>query len=536
VKILVADKIADRALEVLRSDREWDVVYAPEKLAAGQSAAEVIQKEIGDAEALIVRSETEVTAKLLDLAPRLRVIGRAGVGVDNVDVDAATKRGILVMNTPGGNATSVAEHTMALLLALARRIPQADGSLKKGLWEKKNLTGIELRSKTLGLIGLGSIGGEVARLAQAFQMPVMAYDPYVSSRLAQERDVRLVTLEALLKSSDFISLHSTATPETRHLINARTLALAKPGVRIVNCARGELINEEDLLQALESGRVAGAGLDVFEEEPPRDSRLAAHPNVIATPHIAGSTEEAQEIVGIRVAEQVRDYLLEGVPRNAVNMPTVSAEEYKKLEPYLHLGERLGAFLAQIAGGRLEEVRISYDGGMAELNTHLVKNAVLVGVLSRVLSEEANLVNAGALAQARGVEVIELRSARRAAFSNSLGIALRTETDSASILGMVGLPGARRGDRILGINDIDIEAPLRGVILFIRNQDVPGVIGRVGTILGSRNLNIANFALGRDPQAREAIGLVNVDNQVSPEVLNEIRSIPAVRAARVVEID
>jgi D-3-phosphoglycerate dehydrogenase len=491
-----------------------------------------LQEEIRDADALIVRSETKVTPELLERAGKLRVIGRAGVGVDNVDLEAATKKGIVVMNTPGGNAASVAEHTLALLLALARRVPQADSSLKKGQWEKKKLLGIELRSKTLGLIGLGNIGAEVARLAQAFQMRVIACDPYVSSRIAEEHDVRLVPLEELLKSSDFISLHATATAETHHLIQAQTLALAKPGVRIVNCARGELVNEADLLQALEQGQVAGAGLDVFDAEPPLDLRLAAHPNVIATPHIAASTEEAQEIVGVRIAEQVRDYLLHGVPRDAVNMPTVSAEEYKKLEPYLELGEKLGAFLAQIAGGRLEEVRISYDGGLAELNTHLVKNAVLKGVLSRVLSEPANLVNAGTLAQARGVEVLEVRSARRAAFSNSLGIALRTENDSASILGMVGLRGT---NRIQGINDIDIEAPLRGVILYIRNRDVPGVIGRVGTVLGNRNLNIANFALGRNPQASEAIGLVNVDNHVPADVLSEIRAIPAVREARVVEV-
>jgi D-3-phosphoglycerate dehydrogenase len=294
-----------------------------------------------------------------------------------------------------------------------------------------------------------------------------------------------------------------------------------------------LINEADLLAALESGQVAGAGLDVFEQEPPKDFRLVGHPNVVATPHIAGSTEEAQEIVGIRIAEQVRDYLLQGVARNAVNMPSISAEEYKKLQPYLELGEKLGSFVAQIAGGRLEEIRISYDGGLAQMNTHLVKNAVLKGILSRMLSEPANLVNASTIAQGRGIEVLELSSVRRAAYSNSLGIALRTENDSASALGMVGL---RRTLRILGINDIDIEAPLRGVILFIRNQDVPGVIGRVGTLLGDRKINIANFALGRNQQAQEALGLVNVDNHVPDAVLDEIRAIPAVRLARVVSIE
>ena len=488
--------------------------------------------EIGDADALVVRSATKVTAPLLEKAPRLRVIGRAGAGVDNVDLDAATQKGVVVMNTPGGNAVSVAEHTIALLLALARRIPQADASMKSGKWEKKNLQGMELRGKTLGLIGLGQIGSEVARLAKAFEMEIVAYDPYVSSLLAGELDVKLASLDEIMTTANFISLHATATPETRHLLNARTLALAQPGVRIVNCARGELVDEAALLAALECGLVAGAALDVFEAEPPKDLKLTSHPSVIATPHIAGSTEEAQEIVGIRIAEQIRDYLRGGMVRNAVNMPAISPEEFTKLEPYIQLGEKLGAFLAQIAGERIREVRISYDGGLAELNTHLVKNAVLKGVLGPALSTQVNLINAGALAQQRGVEVVEVRSARRAAFSNSLGVALATEGEAASALGMVGVRGALR---ILGVNDIDIEASLRGVILFIRNQDVPGVIGRVGTILGDRKINIASFALGRNPETQQAIGLVNVDNHVPDEVLNEIRAVPAVRAARVVEV-
>ncbi|HKS96184.1 MAG TPA: NAD(P)-dependent oxidoreductase, partial [Terriglobia bacterium] len=364
MKIVVADSTSESALEVLNAQPDWQVVYLPGAKAPGRA----LEGEIHDADALIVRSATKVTAGLLAGAPRLRAVGRAGVGVDNVDLEAATQRGIVVMNTPGGNAVSVAEHTLALILALARRLPHADTSLKQGKWEKKKLLGIEVRGKTLGLVGLGKVGLEVARLAQAFEMEVTAYDPFVSSLLAGEHNVKLAPLEQVLKASDFISLHASITPETRHLINARTLALTRPGVRIVNCARGELIDEKALLEALESGQVAGAGLDVFETEPPRDLALASHANVIATPHIAGSTEEAQEIVGVRIAEQVRDYLLQGVARNAVNMPSVSAEEYKKLQPYLALGEKLGAFLAQIAGERLEEVRISYDGGLAELNT------------------------------------------------------------------------------------------------------------------------------------------------------------------------
>jgi len=528
MKILIADDISDSALEVFKAQPAWTVVNLPAKPAGAGS----LNQEIADADALIVRSATKVTAELLDHASRLRVIGRAGVGIDNVDLETSTQRGVVVMNTPGGNAVSVAEHTMALILALARHLPQANASLKQGRWEKKQLLGMEVRGKITGLIGLGKVGTEVARLAQAFGMETIAYDPYVSSKIAAEQNVKLMSLEELLRAAEFISLHASLTPATQHVINAKTLQLTKSGVRIVNCARGELIDEPALLVALESGQVAGAGLDVFEKEPPRDAKLVTHPNVIATPHIAGSTEEAQELVGLRIAEQVRDFLVEGVARNAVNMPSLSPEEHKTLQPYLQLGEKLGAFLAQISGERLEEVRVSYDGGLAELNTHLVRNAVLKGILGQVLSEEVNLVSAGVLAVSRGIEVVELRSSRRADFSNSLGIALRTDRDSCSGLGMVGLRGALR---LLGINDIDIEAPLKGMILFIRNKDVPGVIGRVGTLLGDRKVNIANFALGRDQSTGEAIGLVNVDDAVPDDVLNEIRAIPAVRMARMVEV-
>jgi len=526
MKILIADSVSERAVDILREQPSWDVVFLPKKAGAD------VGEEIRDADALIVRSATKVTPALLAKAERLRVVGRAGTGVDNVDLNAATAKGVVVMNTPGGNAISVAEHTMALMLALVRRLPQADASMKQGKWEKKKLEGLELRGKTLGLIGLGQIGSNVARLARAFEMEVIAYDPYVSSLLAGELEVKLASLEEVLKAADFISLHTSSTPETRQLLNAKTLALVRPGVRIVNCARGELVNEADLLAALESGLVAGAALDVFQAEPPKESQLVIHPNVIATPHIAGSTEEAQEIVGIRIAEQVRDYLVTGVAQNAVNLPTISADEFKKLDPYIQLGEKLGAFLGQIAGERINEVRISYDGGLAELNTHLVRNAVLKGILTPALSEPVNLINAGALAKLRGIQVAELRSARRATFNNSLGIAIQTEGDSASGVGMVGVGGSLH---ILGLNDIEIEAPLRGIIMFIRNEDVPGVIGRVGTILGDRKINIATFTLGRNPQAQHAIGLVNVDDPVPVEVVEEIRAIPAVRTVRVVEV-
>lgn len=526
-KVLVSDDVSESALDVLRAEPALQVVYLPGKPGA------IVAEEIRDAAALVVRSATKVNAKLLEAAAQLRVIGRAGVGVDNVDLDAATRKGIVVMNTPGGNATSVAEVTFAFMLSLVRRLPQADSSMKAGKWEKKKFLGMELRGKTLGIVGFGRIGMEVARLAQAFQMTALAFDPYISASVAVGVNVRRVSLEELLKSSDFITLHCSATPDTIGMIDAKTLALTKPGVRIINCARGELIDEAALLAALESGQVAGAGLDVFQKEPPTGSALVGHANVIATPHFAGSTEEAQEIVGIRIAEQVRDYLLQGVARNAVNMPAISAEEYQRLEPYIQLGERLGSFLAQVSSGAPQELRLSYDGGLSELNTHLVRNAVLQGALNQVLSEpHANLINASTLAKERGIEVLEQRSARRAEFSNSLGLALKTDKETSSVLGMVGMRG---GLRVLGVNDVDVEAPLRGVMIFIRNQDVPGVIGRIGTLLGARSINIASFALGRYAETREAIGLINVDDDVPAAVLDEIRSIPAVRNARVVKV-
>jgi D-3-phosphoglycerate dehydrogenase len=525
MKIVVADSVPDNVIEILKTDPSWDVVNLPKTKGN-------VAEEIRDADALLVRSATKVTAALLENAKRLVAIGRAGVGVDNIDLDAATRKGVLVMNTPGGNAISVAEHTMTMLLAMAHPVSQADASMKAGKWEKKKFTGSELRDKTLGLIGLGTIGTEVARLAQAHKMTVVAFDPFVSKVLATEQNIRLLPLEEVLKTADFLSLHCSLTPETTHLINAKNLALTKKGVRIVNCARGELVDEAALLASLESGQVAAAGLDVFEAEPPADPRLIQHPRVIATPHIAGSTEEAQNVVGTRIAEQLRNYLATGAVKNAVNMPSVSPEEYKKLEPYIQLGEKLGTFVAQLTEKPIAEVSISYDGGLADLNTHLVKNAVLKGVLRQILAEQINLINAGNFAAARGIEVVEVRSGRRAKYTNSLGVALRVDGDSVSVLGMIGLNNALR---ILGVNNIDIDAPLTGFLLLFRNQDVPGVIGNVGTLLGKHAINIANFALGRIHNSDEAIGIVNVDHKVPPEVLTELRAIQAVRQARVIEI-
>jgi D-3-phosphoglycerate dehydrogenase len=526
MKIVIAENVSPRTTEILQAaDPSWQIVnLVGTKIPVAEA--------IVDADALLIRTVTRITAELLAGAKRLRVVGRAGAGVDNVDLEAATRQGIVVMNTPGGNAVSVAEHTFAFLGMLARHMLAANASMKRGLWEKKKLTGSELRGKTLGIVGLGRVGSAVARLAQGYQMKVIAYDPYVSPRLAAERGVRLTGFEELLASCDFLTLHCSLTDETRGMIDARALALTRPGVRVVNCARGEVLDGTALLAALESGHVAAAALDVFDPEPPGKSTLVGHTRVIATPHIAGSTAEAQEVIGVTLAEQVRDYLQAGVPRNAVNLPALLPEQQRHIAPYIELGEKLGSFLAQIAGERIEQVRISYDGALAEFNTYLVRNAVLAGLLRRSLSERVNLINAGALAAERRIEVVEVRSLRRAAFSHTLGVALRTDAGSASVLGMAGLQG---GQWLLGIDDIDIEAPLRGTILFMRNQDVPGVIGKLGTLLGSHGINIANFALGRRPELAEAIGLVNLDQPVPPAVLAELRAIPAIRFATAVHV-
>ena len=528
MKIVVTEKISEKGLEVLR-ETGWEVDYLPD-------SGHALELEIIQADGLIIRSASRVTQELLKESKKLQAIGRAGVGVDNIDVEAATRRGILVMNTPGGNAVSVAEHTMALLMTLARDIPRANSLLKQGKWAKKSLTGVELRGKVLGLVGLGRVGLEVARRGKSFGMEILAYDPYVSPRIAKDQEVSLGKLDEVFAESDFLSLHAALTPETKHMINSANLAKMKTGIRLVNCARGELVDEAALLNAIESGQVAAAGLDVFETEPPVPdspaSKLMKHPHVVATPHIAGSTEEAQEIVGLHIAQQLRDYLRDGIVRNAVNLPSVTAEEFKKLEPYIELGEKLGAFLAQISGGRMNRVSISYDGGLAQVNTHTVRNAVLKGVLNVALADKANLVNAGTLAEERGLEVEELRSRRRINFSNSLGVALQAEGVSPSILGMVGMNG---GLRILGINDIDIEVPLKGKILFIKNKDVPGVIGRIGTILGAAKITIANFALGRGQDADGALGVVNVDHDVPEKVLLEIGDVPAVSEVRLIRV-
>jgi D-3-phosphoglycerate dehydrogenase len=533
MKVIVADKISERGVELLKQ-AGWSVVL---------TTKETLEAEIVDAEALIVRSATRVTAELLDKAGKLRVVGRAGVGVDNIDLPEATTRGVLVMSTPGGNAVSVAEHTFALLLALARQVPQLDKAIHEGRWEKSSAAGTEVRGKTLGLIGLGRVGSEVAVRAEAFDMRVLAYDPFISEAAAREVSVELVPLEKLLAESDFVSLHTALSPATEKLINAVTIEKMKKGARLVNAARGELVDEAALAEALKRGKLAGAALDVFAEEPPKNSPLVALTNVIATPHVAGSTAEAQEEVGTQIAVQVRDYLAEGVIRNAVNLPALSVDQYRRVRPYLKLAERLGSLVSQAAASRPARIRIRYAGEVAEVGTHLLRSAVLAGVLNEVLDEKVNVVNAPSVAAARGLTVEEETRRREHGFPNTLEVAVLPEfTASQALLPKGGGAAAFSAEgtvlhdgspRVLQMDGIALEAQLEGTILYLRNRDEPGVIGQVGMTLGKLGVNIATFALGRREATRgaEAVSLVRLDGEVSASILRPIREIAAITEAK-----
>ncbi|HEX4004195.1 MAG TPA: phosphoglycerate dehydrogenase [Candidatus Acidoferrales bacterium] len=525
MKIIVADKISERGIALLR-DAGWDVATP---------TAAALPSEIADADALVVRSATKVTAALLEKAARLRVIGRAGVGVDNVDVEAATRRGVLVMNTPGGNSVSVAEHTLALMLGLARAVPQANASIHSGKWEKSAFSGTELRGKTMGLVGLGRVGTEVARRARALEMKVLAYDPFVTPAAAAAVEVELVPLDELLGRADVISLHTSLSAQTDKLIDAGAIAKMKKGVRIVNCARGELIDEAALAEALKSGHVAGAGLDTFAQEPPKSSPLVGLNNVIATPHIAGSTAEAQEEVGTAIAQQIRDFLAEGSIRNAVNMPALSPDQYRRLRPYLELGERLGSFVAQAAPSRsFRRVRVQYSGEPAEIGSHVICRSVLVGALNAVTDDKVNLVNVSDEAAARGIVVQETTRPRERGYPNTVEVSVSDGGQEFSLEGAVAQDGS---PRILALDGIALESPLEGTLLLSRNVDVPGVIGRIGTALGNLGINISTFALGRRAPAggAEALALVGLDGNVSASVVQEILGLPSVTAARLVRL-
>ncbi len=525
--VLVAEPMAAAGIELFQAQAGWQVTVSNPKEYA---------KHLADADALVVRSAVQVTAEVLAQAPKLRVIGRAGVGVDNVDLTAATAAGVLVMNTPGGNAVSVAEHTLALMLSMARHIPQATVSTKAGKWEKKKFLGSELRGKTVGIIGLGSVGREVVTRARAFAMKIIGYDPFVTSQIAADLGVTLVGLQALYQQSDYITLHVGLTPDTENLLSAEAFAAMRPGVRIVNCARGELIDDAALQAAIESGKVAGAALDVFTEEPTNATYpLFGLEPVLATPHIAGSTEEAQEIVGVRIAEQMVEYLKNGVAINAVNMPALSPEQYRTMGPYIEVAEKLGTFAAYLAAGNFRSVRLTYFGRLAGGNTSLLRNAGLAGVLRRSSANRANVINAMQIASERGWNVTETNDTRA---GRQEAIRLELETDAGTTI----VEGAYLSNkaRLLYLDGIYCEAPLAGHLICMKNNDVPGVIGHVGNVLGRNQINIANFSLGRREesgrlgQAGEAIAVVSTDAQVPDRVLRELMENPAVLLARSVE--
>ncbi|MBZ5492749.1 MAG: phosphoglycerate dehydrogenase [Acidobacteriia bacterium] len=528
MKIVVAEKVAANAVQLLKDEADWSVL-THDQLPNGLEAA------LKDADALIVRSAVDVNAQVIRSAPKLRVIGRAGVGVDNIDLEAATKAGIAVMNTPGANAVAVAEHTIALMLALARHLCRADSTTRAGKWEKKSLQGTELRGKTLGIVGLGRIGIEVARRAQAFDMKVIAHDPFVSASVAREQGIALAELDQVYAQADYLTLHVGLTPQTGGMINEKSLARMKKGVRIINCARGELLDEAAVAAALASKQIGGIALDVFTEEPPKNSPLLALENVMATPHIAGSTNEAQDAVGLQIASQVREYLKRGVIQNAVNMPSIDHQQYTQMQPYIALAEKLGAFLANIvpAAGSIEEISIRYTGRIAEWNTELIRNAAIQGVLNHRGAERANVVNAAAIAHERGIQVHEGKKPEVASGTVTGVIALTLKTTQAErqVRG-----GVLRGNslRLLGVDEIDIEMPLGGNLIFFRNLDVPGVVGKIGTLLGRHNVNIGNFALGR--RGAEAIAVVEVDSAAPEDVLEELRQLPELQEVRGVRIE
>jgi D-3-phosphoglycerate dehydrogenase len=526
MKIVLAEKVSPATLAVFAAESGWEVL-THDQLPEGLPAA------LADADALVVRSAVQVDDALMGYAPKLRVIGRAGVGVDNIDAEAATRRGIVVMNTPGANAVAVAELTICLMLALARKLPAANSTMHAGKWEKKSLQGAELRGKTLGILGLGRIGLEVARRARGFGMEIIGCDPFVSPAVARENAVKIVTMEELLAASDYLTLHAGLTPQMVGIVNAKALAAMKKGVRIINCARGELIDDAALVEALKSGQVAGAALDVFAQEPLKDSPYAALENVILTPHIAGSTGEAQEAVGTQIARQVRDYLKLGVVQNAVNLPSLSHEEYVVLAPYVNLAGRLGSFMAQAGLGGIEAIQLVYGGSLAEGKTDLVRNAAIAGLLEG--SENVNHINAMRVAASRGIRIHEEKQAEnhRGGAASLLTIELHAGKESSRATGTV-IHGEQ--PRLLEFDGIDIETPLEGNLLVCRNLDVPGVIGKIGTTLGMHGVNIANFALGRERAGEKpvkALAVVQVDAPVSHETLEALGTIEALLEARLV---
>ncbi len=528
-RILVCDKISDEGVKLLAMEPDIEV-----DVKTGLKEDELVSI-VGKYDAMIVRSATKVTRKIIEAGERLKVIGRAGTGVDNIDVEAATEKGIVVMNTPGANTIAAAEHAIAMLMSLARKIPQANASMKQGKWEKKKFMGVEVRNKVLGIIGIGRIGSYVAKMAHGLNMEVIAYDPYISEEAANSIGVRLVSLDELLETADFVSIHSPLTSETKHLLNRERLLKMKKGAYLINCARGGIVKEDDLYEVLVSGHLAGAALDVFEQEPvDPENPLLKLDNVICTPHIGASTREAQEVVAIAIAQQIIDFLKKGVIKHAVNVPSIKPELIPRAEPYLNLATKLGLMVSQIFEGRMEEVEVEYSGEVLEEGIyHALTSAAVVGILKPILGNGVNMVNAMYIAKQRGIKVSEKRSASTEGYVSLIRIILKGEGKQASVAGTLIKKDA---PRIVMVNQFPVEAEPSGYILYLTNYDRPGVIGRIGTILGNAGVNIAGMRLGRFKPGELAVALLNVDDPVPDDVLEEIRKLPNIVDVKMLCLD
>ncbi len=528
-KVLVADPVSQSGVDELAAGGTLEVV-----VNTGLPEAELI-KIIPEFSALVVRSQTKVTAAVLEAAKNLKVVGRAGVGVDNVDIPAATKAGVIVMNTPGGNTISTAELAFSLIVSLARSIPQADASVKAGRWDRKKYEGVELYNKTLGILGMGRIGSEVASRAIAFGMRVIAYDPYLSKAKAESLHVEVVeNIDDLLPRVDFLTMHMPLTAETKHMIDARRLELCKKGVRIVNCARGGLIDEAALKVGLESGQVAAAALDVYEvEPPPAGFALRDLKNIVFTPHLGASTTEAQENVGIEIAQAIRAALIDGEIRNAVNMPSIDAKTFAVVKPYLTLGDKLGRFAAQLAPKRNDRIVITYGGKAVEVPTESVTRAVLTGFLQNAGGDEVNSVNVRSMAETLGLQIEEVKSSEQTDFNEWLHVAVFSDDAKVSIGGTFF--GAKNNARIVRVNGQPVEVTPSGVVLLLENKDRPGIVGHLGTLLGEQNVNIASMSLSRDAAGGRALTLLNVDSAPDRATLDRLLAEADIFSARVIQL-
>ena len=527
VKILVSDPLSEEGIHILKAVKDFQVDIKTEL------KPDELKAVIKDYQALIVRSATKVTKEILEQAVNLKVIGRAGVGLDNVDLPAATNKGIIVMNTPAGNTISTAEHTMSMILALARNIPAADASVKAGEWKRSKFMGVELYAKTLGVVGLGRIGTELSKRALSFGMEIIAYDPFLSKEVANQLGIKVVELEELFRRSDFISVHTPLTDETRHLISDKEIALMKEGVRIINCARGGIIDEAALLKALDAGKVAGAALDVFEKEPPDFSLpLLKHKKVVLTPHLGASTEEAQVNVAIEVCQSVRDALLDKGIRNAANFPCLAAEVCQLLQPYITLAEKLGLLAGQLFEGRAGELKINYTGEIIKYDISPLTMAIVKGFLSPILQETVNYINAKGLAKERGIKILELKSEREEDFTNLISVEVNIEGKCRKVAGTLF---TNNEPRIVDVDGLYVETIPQGYMLFLENWDKPGVIGSLGMLLGKNGVNIAGMTFGRDKPGGKAVSALNIDSAVSSEALEQIKKLDNILSVKLVKL-